>query len=138
MFSELLTRLTQPRPLPLPDTDARLALAALLVRVAKSDNNFAFEEVRQIDRILAERYGLSPVAAAKLRAQAQKMEPQAPATADFARSVKAAVPYADRSAVVVALWSVIVSDGAEKPEEAVVLAEIAGVLGVSTEDLEKG
>ena len=52
MFAEFLRRLTAPAPEPLPDSDARLALSALLVRIAKSDGIYAAEEIRHIDRIL--------------------------------------------------------------------------------------
>ena len=38
MFGELLKRLTQPEPEMLPDEDARLALTALLVRIARADH----------------------------------------------------------------------------------------------------
>ena len=38
MFADFLRRLAGPQPAPLPDADARLALTALLVRVARADN----------------------------------------------------------------------------------------------------
>ena len=74
MFGDLLRRLTAPEPEPLHDMDARLALAALLVRLAKADDDYAVEEIRRIDRIIASRYGLNPVDAAKLRADAEDLE----------------------------------------------------------------
>ena len=57
MFGDLLKRLTQPDPPPLPATDARLALAALLVRVARSDGDYDATEARRIDRMKAGRTG---------------------------------------------------------------------------------
>jgi uncharacterized tellurite resistance protein B-like protein len=59
MFADLLRRLTDPAPAPLADTDARLALGALLVRLARSDGDYAAIEVARIDAILSARYGLS-------------------------------------------------------------------------------
>ena len=135
MFSELLTRLTQPRPLPLPDTDARLALAALLVRVAKSDNNFAFEEVRQIDRILAQTFGLKPIEAAKLRATCEALERDAPGTPEFTRILREEVDYADRKALGEAMWQVALSDGARNEDEEIQLVAIETALGLSDEDM---
>ena len=41
MFSDFLSRLTQPQPAPLVEDDARLALTALLVRLARSDNDYS-------------------------------------------------------------------------------------------------
>jgi len=61
MFQKLLQGLMAPDPAPLPDTDARLALAALLVRIARSDNDYAQSEIDRIDRILAARYALCAV-----------------------------------------------------------------------------
>ena len=51
MFGDFLRRLTEPDPAPLPDTDARLALSALLVRVARSDNEYASSERKMIQDI---------------------------------------------------------------------------------------
>ncbi len=92
MFGDLLNILTQPDPEPLPDTGARLALAALLVRVARSDGDYAAEDAARIDRILATRYGLSPFEAPQLRAEAEALEAQAPDTVRFTRAIKDAVP----------------------------------------------
>jgi uncharacterized tellurite resistance protein B-like protein len=75
---ELLRRLLAPEPARLPDPDARLALAALLVRIARTDGLYAAEEVERIDRVLALRHGLDPFAAAKLRAEAEALEPRPP------------------------------------------------------------
>ena len=71
---ELLRRLMAPAPTRLEEPDARLALAALLVRVAKTDGLYAAEEVERIERILTLRYGLDPFAAATLRSDAEEME----------------------------------------------------------------
>ncbi|MEM9126968.1 MAG: TerB family tellurite resistance protein, partial [Pseudomonadota bacterium] len=51
MFSDFLSRLTQPQPDPLADDDARLALTALLVRIARSDNDYADTEMARIDKV---------------------------------------------------------------------------------------
>ena len=74
MFQDFLRRLTAPDPEPLTDTDARLALAALLVRIARTDGDYAQIEIDRIDRVLATRYGLSPFEVAKLRGEAEVLE----------------------------------------------------------------
>ncbi|MCT8159796.1 TerB family tellurite resistance protein [Pseudoruegeria sp. SHC-113] len=136
MFDALLSRLRTPAPdQAMPDPDARLALAALLVRLAKSDHHYAFEEISQIDRILARRYGLDAVAAAKLRHTAELLADKAPDTTAFAQAVKAAIPYEERSGIVAALWAVVMADGVERPEEDDILDRTAAVLGVDTADL---
>ncbi|MBO9450017.1 TerB family tellurite resistance protein [Tropicibacter sp. R16_0] len=134
MFRDFLTRLTQPEPAQLPDEDARLALTALLVRIAKSDNDYAPEEMARIDRITAARYGLSPFEAAGLRSQAEGLEAEAPDTVRFTRAIKDAVAYEDRRAVVEALWSVVLADGERAEEEDALLRLVANLLGVNDRD----
>ncbi|MEP3295846.1 MAG: TerB family tellurite resistance protein [Pseudoruegeria sp.] len=135
MFDNLLSRLRAKTATPLPDPDAKRALGALLVRIAKSDKHYAFEEISQIDTILAKRYDLSSVAAAKLRHECEMLETQAPDTETFAALVKNSVPYADRSAIIESLWSVVMADGIERPEEDEILDRVAAILGVATQDL---
>ena len=53
MFGDLIKRLTAPAPEILPDEDARRALAALLVRVAKADGQYDAAEISHIDQVLA-------------------------------------------------------------------------------------
>lgn len=134
MIGQFLNRLMQPQPEPLPDADARLALTALLVRIARSDNDYADTEMARIDRITAARYGLSPFEAAALRASAEDLEAEAPDTVRFTRAIKDAVPYDDRRAVVEAAWSVVLADGERAEEEDALLRLIANLLGVNDRD----
>jgi len=134
MFAELLQRLTAPAPAELPDTDARLALSALLVRIAKSDGHYDVTEIARIDRILAQRHELSPVDAAKLRADAEKLEAEAPDTVRFTRAIKDAVAYEDRTAVVEALWAVVLADGVRDHEEDALPRMASHLLGVGDLD----
>ena len=134
MFESLLNRLTRPDPEPLPDADARLALTALLVRVARSDGVFDDAERDRIDRIAAARYGLSPFEASKLRGEAERLEAQAPDTVRFTRAIKDAVPYDDRIAVIEALWQVALADGERDASEDSLLRLVASLLGVNDRD----
>jgi uncharacterized tellurite resistance protein B-like protein len=134
MFGEFLKRLTQPAPAPLPDQDARLALTALLVRIARSDGDYAPDEKSRIDRIIAIRYGLSAFEAAALRGSAETLETEAPDTVRFTRAIKDAVPYEDRRAVVESLWAVVLADGERAQEEDALLRLVANLLGVNDRD----
>jgi uncharacterized tellurite resistance protein B-like protein len=134
MFADFLRRLTAPEPEPLDDGDARLALAALLVRVGRADGSYSDPEVRRIERILTSRYGLSPFEAAKLRREAEVLEGEAPDTVRFTRAIKDAVPYEDRMGVIEALWAVVLSDGVRDHEEDALLRLIAPLLGVNDRD----
>ncbi|SMX43292.1 TerB family tellurite resistance protein [Maliponia aquimaris] len=134
MFADFLKRLTAPDPAPLADGDARLALTALLVRVARSDGHFDEEERRRIDRIVTARYGLSPFEAARLRGEAETLEEEAPDTVRFTRAIKDAVPYEDRIAVIEALWQVVLADGVRDAEEDALLRLVSNLLGVNDRD----
>jgi uncharacterized tellurite resistance protein B-like protein len=133
MFADLLRRLTQPAA-PLPEPDQRLALAALLVRVARADGDFDDSEARRIERLLAERYGLSPFEAVRLRADAETLEAEAPDTVRFTRAIKDAVPYEERAGVIEALWAVVLADGVRDQEEDALMRLVASLLGVSDRD----
>lgn len=128
---EILRRLMAPDPARLPEPDAQLALAALLVRVARSDGLYAAEEVERIDRVLALRHGLDPFAAARLRTDAEALEQEAPDTVRFTRALKDAVALEDRAELMVALWSVALADGLREEHEDRLMRLVANLLGLT-------
>ncbi|UWR12600.1 TerB family tellurite resistance protein [Sulfitobacter mediterraneus] len=134
MFADFIKRLTQPDPAPLPDDDARLALTALLVRIARSDNDYAASESRLIDQIVMQRYGLDVDAARALRSDAETLETEAPDTVRFTRAIKDAVAYENRLAVIEALWQVVLADGSRSDEENALLRLVASLLGITDTD----
>ncbi|MEL6549122.1 MAG: TerB family tellurite resistance protein [Pseudomonadota bacterium] len=134
MFGNLLNRLAQPEPDPLDDGDARLALTALLVRVAKSDGAYDEAERARILAIATKRYGLSPFEAQALVKDAEALEGEAPDTVRFTRAIKDAVPYEERMGVIEALWSVVLADGVRDAEENALLRLVANLLGVNDRD----
>ena len=134
MFGDFLKRLTQPEPATLPDTDARLALTALLVRVARTDGEYAPAEIANIDRIIAARFELDEADAANLRGDAETLETEAPDTVRFTRAIKAAVPYDDRVAVIEAMWQVVLVDDVRDDQEDAILRLVSSLLGVNDRD----
>lgn len=134
MFGQFLSNLLSPEPLPLPEDDARLALAALLVRVARTDRTYSEPEMDRITRILLKRYSLSPFEAAALRARAETLEEEAPDTVRFTRAIKDAIPLEDRMGVIEALWAVALADGARDDDEDALMRLIAPLLGINDRD----
>ena len=128
---DLLRRLMAPEPARLPEPDAELALATLLVRIARTDGLYAAEEVERIDRVLAHRHGLDPFAAAKLRSQAEELEREAPDTVRFTRALKDAVALEDRAELMTALWSVALADGMREAHEDRLMRLVANLLGLT-------
>lgn len=134
MFADFIKRLTQPTDDAFPDEDARLALTALLVRIARSDNDYSAHEKERIDQITARRYGLGPGATTALRTEAEALEAEAPDTVRFTRAIKDAVPYEERYGVVEALWQVVLADGERAQEEDALIRMVTNFLGVSDRD----
>jgi uncharacterized tellurite resistance protein B-like protein len=131
MIENLLRRLLAPATDPFPEPDARLALAALLVRLAKTDGLYSAEEVERIDRVLGHLNQLGPFEAARLRTEAEELERQAPDTVRFTRAIKAGVALEDRSGLMEALWSVALADGLRDDEEDRLMRLVASLLGLT-------
>lgn len=134
MFADFLSRLTKPDPEPLGDSDARLALTALLVRIARSDGAYEASEKERIAAICEARYGLSGADADALLTNAEGLETEAPDTIRFTRAIKDAVAYEDRIAVIEALWQVALADGERDAKEDALIRMASSFLGVSDMD----
>ena len=134
MFADFLKQLTAPSPAPIKDADARLALTALLVRIARTDGAYIQTEIDRIDAITSLRYSLTAEAAAKLRQDAETLESEAPDTIRFTRAIKDAVAYEDRLAVIESLWQVVLADGAREDEEDALLRLGSSLLGINDRD----
>jgi len=134
MFADFLSRLTKPDPEPLDNSDARLALTALLVRIAKSDGEYEASEKDRIGAIAEARYGLSSGDAESLLNDAEVLESEAPDTIRFTRAIKEAVAYEDRIAVIEALWQVALADGERDAKEDALIRMASSFLGVSDMD----
>jgi uncharacterized tellurite resistance protein B-like protein len=130
MLDALLRRLAGPAPAP-ETPDAGLALAALLVRLARADGDYAPAERDRIDAVLAARLGLSPFAAAALRARGEALEAGAADTVRFTRALKDAVAPEARGALMQAMWAVVLADGARDAGEEQMMRLIASLLGLS-------
>lgn len=111
-----------------------LALAALLVRVARADGHYAEAETRRIDQALMAWHRMGPFEAAKLRAEAEKLEALAPDTVRFTRSLKDQVPLEERVGLIQALWSVALADGDRAADEEQLIRLVASLLAVSDQD----
>jgi len=59
---------------------ARQAMAAVMVRIAKSDDDYAVAECERIDAVLSVLYNLTTSEATSLRVQAEALEADAPDT----------------------------------------------------------
>ena len=134
MFKAFRDLFAAPHPEPLTADDAELALAALLVRLARADDRYDAEEQTRIDRVLAARRGLSPFEATALRVRAEEAEAEAPDTVRFTRALKDKIAHEDRIGVIEALWDVALADGARDAEEDALIRLAANLLGINDRD----
>jgi len=132
MFDSLLKRLrAEPTPDPLKTDDARLALAALLVRLARADHDYADVEKDLIDTIIGQRYALGKAEAESLRQGAEDVETTVGDTVHLTRLIKAAIPYVDRYALVVDLWRLVLADAHRDHLENAFLRLVSKLVGVN-------
>ncbi len=136
MFRNLLPRLFGETP---PETglsadDAEMAVAALLVRIARADNHYTQAEKARIDALLGRRQGLTPALASDRRAAAEMLEAEAPDTVRFTRAVKERIPLDQRRSVIAAMWSVALTDGPRGAAEESTIRLAASLLGVNDVD----
>ncbi len=136
MFRNLLSRLfTDATPgARLNGHDAEVAVAALLVRLARADDRYGAAEKQRIDQILARRNGLAATEAAEHRAAAEMIEAEAPDTVRFTRLIKDRIELADRHDILAAMWEVAYADGRRSPDEEALVRLSAGLLGVNDRD----
>lgn len=136
MFRNLLSRLftEDDRPAPLNGEDAEVAVAALLVRVARADDHYADAEKRHIDQILARRRGLTMEEAAERRAAAEMIEAEAPDTVRFTRHIKDRIALEDRTGIIAAMWEVAYADDRRGADEETMIRLVAGLLGIPDRD----
>jgi uncharacterized tellurite resistance protein B-like protein len=132
MFENLIALFKKPNDYqtPLPEADAQHAMGALLVRAAKADHVILLEEIKMIDAILAQRYGLGPIEASKMRAACQKLEAQMPDTAEMTSILQKAISTEEKEATLSALWDVVYADGINEENEDTLLHQIEELLGV--------
>lgn len=136
MLKKLFQSFRPPKPAPLPDPDAELALGALLVRVAQADRDYQLEEISLIDRILARMYQHNAIEAAKVRATCEKLHAAAPDTDTFGKLIRETTGLEERLAALDALWEVVLADGPLQEGEAKIVEEARKAMGLSFADSE--
>lgn len=130
---DLLTRLMGEAPAPIDRNEAELAIAALLVRVARADDHYDQAERERIERVLACR-GLTPDAARARRLRAEALEAEASDTVRFTRQIKDRIALEDRRAVLAALWEVALADDDRAADEESLIRLVASLLGLTDRD----
>lgn len=131
MLKTLLSLLDSPAPEPLADDDARIAVTALLIRLAKEDGHYDAKEKAVIRDITKGRYGPDIV---DLISDAEAFERQAGDTVRITHLIKEGIPFEGRISVVEALWQVVLADDKRTDEENAFLRLVVSLIGVTDQE----
>ena len=107
------------------------AIAAILVRAAKTDNEYTDSEKKLIDHLLANNLNISLEDARLLRLQGQELEMEINDNVQLTRIIKQDIPYEERHLIVEQLWSIVLDDNNRTPEENKLMRVLTHLLGIS-------
>ena len=107
------------------------AIAAILVRAAKTDNEYTESEKKLIDHLLANNLNISQEDARLLRLQGQELEMEINDNVQLTRIIKQDIPYEDRQQLIEQLWSIVLDDNNRTPEENKLMRVLTHLLGIS-------
>ena len=134
MLKNILKIFNAETPVILEHNDARLAITALMIRVARSDNDFSEAEFLNIKKLASQRFELNIEETDTLIEEAKALEEQAPDTVRFTKSIKEAVAFEDRSALVEDLWAIVLTDDYRDANEDALIRTVVSLLGVSDKE----
>ena len=107
------------------------AIAAILVRAAKTDNEYTESEKKLIDHLLANNLNISQEDARILRLRGQELEMEINDNVQLTRIIKQDIPYEDRHQLIEQLWSIVLDDNNRTPEENKLMRVLTHLLGIS-------
>ena len=107
------------------------AIAAILVRAAKTDNEYTESEKKLIDHLLANQLNLSLENAKLLRLKGQELEMEINDNVQLTRIIKQDIPFDERHKLIEQLWSIVLDDNNRTPEENKLMRVLTHLLGIS-------
>ena len=107
------------------------AIAAILVRAAKTDNEYTESEKKLIEHLLANKLNISLEDARLLRLQGQELEMEINDNVQLTRIIKQDIPYEKRHQLIEQLWSIVLDDNNRTPEENKLMRVLTHLLGIS-------
>ena len=115
--------------------DERMAVAVLLIRIAKSDYDYAGIEKVRISNILERRYTLSKFECDKMLIQAESVEDESSDNVKFTKIIKSFVPIEKRNEIIELFWELVLADGVRDDDENGLLRILGSLLGVNDRDI---
>ena len=117
------------------DHDVRVATCALLVEIARIDEEFTKEEMETLLSILKERYGLSKEHADALIVEAEKELEKSVDLWQFAKLINENYSNAEKMEIVETLWRIVYVDGKMDKYEHYLMNKLKNLLRLSHNQL---
>ena len=107
------------------------AIAAILVRAAKTDNEYTESEQTLIDNLLSNQLNITLEEARILRIKGEGLEAEINDNVQLTRIIKQDIPYEEREMLIEQLWSVVLDDDYRTPEENKFMRVLTHLFGIS-------
>ena len=107
------------------------AIAAILVRAAKTDNEYTQSEQTLIDSLLSNQLNITLEEARILRIKGEDLEVEINDNVQLTRIIKKDIPYEEREMLIEQLWSIVLDDDYRTPEENKFMRVLTHLFGIS-------
>ena len=107
------------------------AIATILVRAAKTDNEYTESEQTLIDNLLSNQLSITLEEARILRIKGEGLEAEINDNVQLTRIIKQDIPYEEREMLIEQLWSVVLDDDYRTPEENKFMRVLTHLFGIS-------
>ena len=107
------------------------AIATILVRAAKTDNEYTESEQTLIDNLLSNQLNITIEEARILRIKGEDLEAEINDNVQLTRIIKQDIPYEEREMLIEQLWSVVLDDDYRTPEENKFMRVLTHLFGIS-------
>lgn len=111
-----------------------LAIASLLVELARSDFSESETELDAIRHVLGRRFGVNEETVDDLISRAMHRADRAVSLHEFTHRLNTELPHADKLAIIEMLWEVSHADGRIDKHEEHLVRRVAGLLHISDRD----
>ena len=113
------------------DITSDYAIATILVRAAKTDNEYTESEQKLIDNLLSNQLNITLEKARNLRLKGEDLEAEINDNVQLTRIIKQDIPYEEREMLIEQLWSVVLDDDYRTPEENKFMRVLTHLFGIS-------
>ena len=107
------------------------AIATILVRAAKTDNEYTESEQTLIDNLLSNQLNITLEEAQILRIKGEGLEAEINDNVQLTRIIKQDIPYEEREMLIEQLWSVVLDDDYRTPEENKFMRVLTHLFGIN-------